>query len=195
MLTEPAICQNKSDEEVVKLILKNPDLYLCLMKRYEGKLFWYLKRISGLPDDDLEDLLQEVFIKAYQNLRDFDPSLKFSSWIYRIAHNHAISQYRKSKARPLLLAGEEADIILDKLSGDSDLEDETFKKMRIDELKEVISRLEPKYGEVIILRYLEEKDYTEISDILKKPVGTVATLLSRAKKQLLTLINQKNIEL
>ena len=70
---------NKSDEDLVVLTLKNRDVFLYLMRRYEAPLLRYIRRIAGVNIEEAEDILQESFIKAYQNLNDFDPKLKFSS--------------------------------------------------------------------------------------------------------------------
>ncbi|PIU78076.1 MAG: hypothetical protein COS72_03485, partial [Candidatus Moranbacteria bacterium CG06_land_8_20_14_3_00_43_56] len=96
-------CGEKTDEELVALTLKNQDFFSCIVERYEAKLTRYIRRISAATQEDAEDLLQEIFVKVYRNLYGFDPSLKFSSWIYRIAHNQVISQWRKTKSRPQVL--------------------------------------------------------------------------------------------
>ncbi len=85
---------DKTDIELVRLTLTNQENFLYLVNRYDKKLLKFIQRISGLRLEDAEDLLQEVFIKVYQNLNDFDQDLKFSSWIYRIARNQAICYYR-----------------------------------------------------------------------------------------------------
>jgi RNA polymerase sigma-70 factor (ECF subfamily) len=126
--------------------------------------------------------LQEVFIKVYRNLNDFDQSLKFSSWIYRIAHNEVISHYRKMKSRPKLITTDN-DEWLKTIAGSDDLEKELERKFTSEEIRNILSKIDAKYREVLVLRFLEEKDYKEISDILEKPMGTVATLINRAKKQ------------
>ncbi|MBU4536457.1 sigma-70 family RNA polymerase sigma factor [Patescibacteria group bacterium] len=87
----------KTDGELVSLVLENSDYFLYLVRRYEQKLTRYIARISNLDKDDIEDVLQDIFIKVYKNLNGFDTSLKFSSWIYRITHNEVISNYRKFK--------------------------------------------------------------------------------------------------
>ena len=92
--------KNKTDEELILLTLANKEYFLHIIKRYEDKLFRYIKTISNVTREDAEDLLQEVFIKAYKNIYDFSPKYKFSSWIYRIAHNETISRYRRENARP-----------------------------------------------------------------------------------------------
>ncbi|MBU1089233.1 hypothetical protein KKF38_00345, partial [Patescibacteria group bacterium] len=73
------------DIELVRRSLADPDEYAKIVEKYEAPLLRYLLRISNISREEGEDLLQNVFLKAYQNLRDFDTSLKFSSWIYRIA--------------------------------------------------------------------------------------------------------------
>jgi len=63
--------EEKTDEELIPLILKNEDSFLYIMQRYQEKLLRYIQRISGLPKEDTEDLMQDVFLKVYQNLNDF----------------------------------------------------------------------------------------------------------------------------
>jgi len=188
-------CQNKTDNELVKLSLKDPEWYGCLMQRYESKLSRYIYRISGLNTEDAEDLLQEIFLTVYRNLNDFDQDLKFSSWIYRITHNKVISHHRKVKARAQQINGEEGEKILSFIKDDTDLAELVNDRITGEVLSRVMGKVDEKYREVLILRYLEEKDYNEISDILKKPPSTIGTLLSRAKKNMHEIIKKENIKL
>ncbi len=188
-------CHNKTDEELVRLTLQQADWYGCLMQRYEHKLSRYIKRISGCPPEDVEDLLQEIFLAVYRNLNDFNPKLKFSSWIYRIAHNKTINQYRKAKARAQVIDGEEGEKILQIIHDGNDLSETVNDRITGEVLQRLFQKIEAKYKEVLVLKYLEEKDYQEMSDILKKPIGTIGTLLSRAKKSMLEIIKQEGIQL
>ena len=173
---------SKTDEELVSLTLQDQKHYLHLMKRYEAKIMRYILRLSSLSQDDAEDVAQEVFIKAYMNLHDFDVSLKFSSWLYRIAHNETISHFRRAKSRPQTLGLDDQDgDLIDKLAADPELQRSIDRRSDAGLVRDVIDGLDPKYREVLILRFLEEKDYREISDILQKPMGTIATLINRAK--------------
>jgi len=142
--------------------------------------------------DDQLDVLQEIFIKAYRNLNSFDRSLSFSSWIYRIAHNEAISFYRKKNVRPeghLVGDGEE---ILGFLSSNQEGEEVIFDTaINADEINRALLLLDLKYREPIILRFFEHKEYDEISDILQIPIGSVGTLLHRGKKQLANVLNKE----
>jgi RNA polymerase sigma-70 factor (ECF subfamily) len=140
-------------------------------------------RISVNTKEDAEDVLQDVFLSAYKNLNDFDQDLKFSSWIYRIAHNKVISHFRKITARPKTTTYEGDSQLLNILASDEDIALSLEKKHASEGVRDILEQLDEKYREVLVLKFLEEKDYKEISDILEKPMGTVATLISRAKKQ------------
>jgi RNA polymerase sigma-70 factor (ECF subfamily) len=174
-------CIEKTDEELVVLALENQEFFGCLMKRYKDPLSRYVVRIVPSFRNSLDDVLQEVFIKIYLNLRNFDPSLKFSSWAYRITHNHAVSLLRQESSRPKNVSTDNDEYnFFERYVADGQLNEKEIRYAK-EEVSYVLGMLDQKYREVLILRYLEEMDYEEISDILKKPVGTVGTLLSRAK--------------
>jgi len=187
-------CEENSDVDLVRLSLLDKDYFLCLIKRYEKRLLSYIQRISGLRVEDAEDLLQDIFLKTYLNLNDFDSSLKFSSWIYRIAHNQTISNFRKLKSRS---EGYVVDLevdILENFSSHLDLGKEINNKLNKEIIEKILEKIDIKHREVLVLRFLEEKDYKEISDIIKKPMGTVATLINRAKKKFLEILRKEDIK-
>jgi len=183
-----------SDEELVILTIEDQENFVYLINRYQDKLIRYIRRISGLGFEDAEDLLQEVFIKIYQNINNFDKDLKFSSWAYRIAHNEVIDNYRKKQARPQEMTYD-SEQILNNIVADSDINKDIDHKYLQANISQVLNNLDLKYREVLILKFLEEKEYKEISDILKKPMGTIATLISRAKKQFLKELQEQEIKL
>lgn len=187
-------CEEKTDEELVALTLRDQDFFSCLVDRYTEKLTRYIMRISASTREDAEDLLQEIFVKAYRYLNDFDQSLKFSSWIYRIAHNQVVSQWRKTKVRPQVIKFEADEDFLKFIANDEDLAFDTERKFEGEKVRQLVNTLDEKYREVLVLKFIEGKDYKEISDILEKPLGTVATLINRAKKQLKRIIEEKGIE-
>lgn len=182
-MTDQDPCTGKTDEELVLLTLEDREQYACLIRKYESPLARYVRRIAGLSDDDIADVLQNVFIGAYRNLNDFDPSLKFSSWIYRIAHNETISHHRRRTARPQTISVEEGDDVFELLASEVDVPRDVDRKMVARHIRTILDAMDPKYRDVLVLQFLEDKDYREISDILQKPMGTIATLISRAKKQ------------
>lgn len=172
-------CDSKTDNDLVEMAISDPESFLCLSKRYEEKLLRYIIRISKFSRTDAEDVLQEVFIKTYYNLNGFDPELKFSSWIYRIAHNETISAIRKKVARPTVSL-ELGDV--ERFSDAFDMTKELDNSLDRKIIDEALSNLDKKYREVLVLRFLDEKDYVEIADILEKPVSTVGNLILRGKK-------------
>ncbi|MCK5616557.1 RNA polymerase sigma factor [Candidatus Pacearchaeota archaeon] len=186
-------CDKKSDQKLVELTLKNTDYFECLMERYEQKLTRYLRRITNLDHETIEDLLQEAFLKVYKNLNDYNSDFSFNSWIYRITHNEAISYIRKLDVRPksVQLDSDEGVNFLDVLPDDIDLREDYVKKELALKVRELIFQLPEKYRSVLVLKFLEEKSYEEIGDILHLPSGTIATQINRAKEQFKKLA-QKN---
>ena len=183
-------CQELSDNEIIVQTLRNQDYFACIIHRYQGKLLSYIRRISNVNLQEAEDILQESFIKAYLNLNDFDTSLKFSSWIYRIVHNQTISNFRRQKARPEGNLLDVEDKILNNFAHDLDLHKEMDHKLLKKMIESALRQLPRKYREVIVLRFFLENSYDEIADILQKPNGTVATLINRAKKQLQNILKK-----
>lgn len=176
-------CENKDDNELVALSINNSQYFYCLMKRYEDKLARYVHRFTYLSDDDIADIVQDSFISAYQHLNDCDCDLKFSSWLYRIVHNMAINYIKKSKQSLKVNIDESSEEFVEWMVADTNIEKETLAKHFNDYVKTILQKLKPEYKEVLVLKFFEDMDYQEISDILQKPMGTVATLLSRAKIQ------------
>lgn len=173
--------------------LANKDVFAYLVERYQAKLGRYIRRISGFNEEETADVLQDVFIKAYLNLNDFDKKLKFSAWVYRITHNQVISQYRHLKVRPRAVIAADDESVANKFADGADLERELDRKYSTVAVQAALRRLPYKYREILILRFLEDKSYEEISAILRKPVNTVGTLINRAKKELKRLINKDHI--
>jgi len=182
----------KSDQELVKLAQKEPENFGLIINRYQQKLFWYIRHISYFEKEDIEDMLQEVFVKVYRNLNGYDSSLKFSSWIYRITRNHLIDQIRKKKARPSTTSIEGGEL-LHFLKHSANVEKEVMDKDCLEQVAKIIDGLPLKYKEILVLRFFEEKDYEEIMDIVKKPKGTVATLINRGRKLLIDEIKKANL--
>jgi RNA polymerase sigma-70 factor (ECF subfamily) len=165
--------------------LENSENFKYVISEYQNKFTQYIRRRTIASKEDAEDLLQDIFIKIYLNLNGFDNRLKFSSWAYRIAHNEIISWYRKKKIRPQINFEDfEEENLVNYFKEDTDLEKEYENKIVKNHIKEAIDSLDEKYREIIILRYLEEKDYEELSDILQIPLGTVSTLIYRGKKEM-----------
>ena len=182
-MTDHIGAQNLSDAELVKLALENQNDFLYLVDRYKGKLLNYIRRLTNVNEDDAEDILQEVFIKVYLNLNDFNSDLKFSSWIYRITHNQVISSHRKLKARPEGYAVNIDDQAALDLAADIDIIAGADLGIMKGNIAKILSGMDDKYRDILVLKFLEEKSYQEISDIIRKPAGTVASMINKAKQE------------
>jgi len=168
-----------TDEQIVLIILNGDnEAYEEIIKRYENKLIRYIKYLVP-KTDDAEDIVQTTFIKAYENLNNFKQEYKFSSWIYRIAHNEAINRLKKKYQETFF-----PDFDLISLSSKETPETEYEKKELASTLMKCLNMLPVKYRGVLTLYYLEDKQYEDISIILKIPKGTVATRINRAKAKL-----------
>jgi RNA polymerase sigma-70 factor, ECF subfamily len=178
--------ENLSDNELVIIIREmDQERYGEIIERYQGKLFSYLYRLIG-NRDEAQDLLQDVFIKAFRNLNSFDAERKFSSWIYRIAHNEAVNHIKR-KSLKRFISWEDVVSVKDKLVTSSTEEgaDESWIRQEMQkEVSDAVDLLPLKYKQVLLLRYFSDKSYEEISEILGRPVNTVGTLINRAKKKL-----------
>ena len=183
-------CLELSDLEIIQKSLEQVDFFSCLYERYEERLLRYVKRIGGINEEEAEDILQESFIKIWKNLHAFDQSLKLSSWLYRIVHNQAISCIRKKKSY-----GKDKKESLDEkryvnLPDDPEEDPEILEEQ--DQLvHQILDQLPLSYKEVIVLKFLENMSYEEISDVLKIPEGTVATRINRGKKAFRKLSDQQ----
>jgi len=172
----------KTDEKIAEIVQKgNVSAYAVLLQRYESKMRRYAKKfLFGI--EDAEDLAQDVFIKAYQNINSFDIKRKFSPWLYRIAHNEFINALKKRGRRPFIIF--DTDTLFPHPASKDNPSSEIEKAEIKQEIDTCLNQLDYKYREPIILYYYEELTYEEISDIMKIPVTTVGVRIKRAKDKL-----------
>jgi len=178
-----------NDVELIERALSGfQDAYAELLGRYERPVFTLVLRM--VRDRSLaEDLAQEAFVKAFGKLGTFDPGRKFSSWLFKIAHNTTIDHLRRREVQTVSLdepAGDEPDATprsVADVSGHSPFEvAEQADLSRA--LTRAVGRLRPEYRQVVLLRYQAGLDYSEIADETGFPLGTVKTYIHRARKEL-----------
>ena len=169
-----------SDEELAVLIrTKEKERFTDIVERYQDKLLRYATYMVH-DEQKASDVVQDAFIKAYINLNGFDEKKKFSSWIYRIVHNEAMNSIKKyHKEVPLL---QNVDV-----QSEENIEYDFSKKEIIEKAQSCLDQMPLLYSEPLALYYLDEQSYEEISDILRIPMGTVATRISRAKSLMKSL--------
>lgn len=166
-----------SDEEIIVIVVnQEKEVYKEIVVRFQEKLFRYVYRITG-DSEKAKDIVQDTFIKAFINLKGFNRKMKFSSWIYRIAHNETINKINREK-RILKFDYEK------EWQSEEDIEENMIRKEIIENTRKCLSMMSVIYSEPLTLFYLEEKSYIEISDILRMPKGTVATRIARGKLML-----------
>jgi RNA polymerase sigma-70 factor (ECF subfamily) len=198
-MADPARTNKEIDAELVKSALAAPEEFGRIIEKYQEPMRRYVRRIARPSADELDILLQDIFIKVYENLNDFDQGLPFSSWIYRIAHNEAIDHLRRGKRFGASLDDAVYDsetlTLAETIASDTDIALEVDVQYQKKAIEDLLDQLEPKYRSVLVLKFLEDRDYNEISDILRKPPGTVATLIHRAKKEFRRLAEEKGMNI
>jgi RNA polymerase sigma-70 factor, ECF subfamily len=182
---------DESDEAVVRRVQAGDgEAFGVIIDRYEEKLKRYGRRfLSGR--EDIEDVVQDVLVSAYRSIHSFDTSLRFSSWIYRIAHNAFVNTLRSRKYRVF-------DIDFDTLISHHVVEDsesiERDRKELAELMEHALARVSPKYREVLVLHYFEDMSYKDIADVLQVPVGTVGVRIKRAKEALRAQVKPQDVE-
>ncbi len=172
-----------TDEQLVEHVLNNNrNAYEEIVIRYQDKLARY---VSSFTRDKavVSDVVQEALINAYVHLRSFKRDAKFSSWIYRIAHNVALNYFTRKKRE--LRLDDDIDI-----SSDDNIVEEYSQLELSKEIKECLSELPVQYSAPLTLYFIEGYSYEEIGSILGLPINTVGTRISRAKN----LLKQKYVK-
>jgi RNA polymerase sigma-70 factor (ECF subfamily) len=172
-----------TDERLVELALDgDEEAFGLLVRRYQRRLTAFLSQLVG----DLElarELSQEAFVRAWSALSRFDPRYRFSTWLFRIAHNLGIDQLRRRRLKTVSLyrtdaEGDEVEVIVPDAKKDplGHLENHALAS----ELRQVIDELRPEYRELVLLRHFAGLSYQEIADFKEMPLGTVKNKLFRA---------------
>lgn len=168
--------------------------YKKLVDKYERALYFHILKMVK-DREQVEDLVQEAFVKAFDNLNTYSTNYAFSTWLYRIATNNTIDYLRKKKLntlsidKPMKTKDGEMEMQLPDESASTDRD--IIKKQRKKIVQNAIDDLPKKYRKVIELRHMEEKSYKEISDILDKPLGTVKAHIFRARELLYKALKDK----
>lgn len=154
-----------------------------LVRRYQRPIAAYVYRMVGDYDAAL-DLTQEVFIKVYNSLARYRSEYKFSTWIYKIAHNAAIDHLRRYAVREQALTNgfdiERREVSLE--SRRLTPEQESERNERRSEIELVVQMLPAAYRELIVLRHSQDLSYDEIAEVTGLPLGTVKNRLFRARE-------------
>lgn len=175
-----------SDGELVsRAVTGREESFEELVRRYQRPIVAYLYRLVGDYEAAL-DLTQEVFIKVYKSLDRYSSDYRFSTWIYKIAHNTAIDHLRRGPTREQKLECDFEDTTSDAsvVSAAPSPEEESERAEQRAELEQLVSRLPRAYRELIALRHGHDMDYDEIAELTGLPLGTVKNRIFRAREAL-----------
>ena len=173
---------------ITRILDGETEYFSVLLDRYSRPLYSLIVQIVGWPED-AEELLQDVFLKAFRHLNRYKGECRFSTWIYRIAYNAAISATRKKKQELLYIEENTINNVPDDVA-DSVLaraEDEE----QVDRLSRAIDQLNGEEKALITLFYYEEKSLEEIGEVLKISISNVKVRLHRTRKKICVLMNNK----
>lgn len=187
-----------TDREIVDRVIQGDvQAFSVLVDRYEDRIYSAVRNYVSNPDDAV-DIAQDAFVKAYSKLRSFDSSSAFYTWLYRIAVNTAIDYLRKRKIRPTDSLEDEkfTEIGFEPASKDLSADPErvaTAAEQRAI-LRSAIGGLSHKLRSVLVLHDVEGMSQEEVAEILKIPVGTVKSRVSRARADLRKLLRKQLVD-
>jgi RNA polymerase sigma factor (sigma-70 family) len=170
----------------------NQAAYAELMDRYRESIYYTMFKMVK-HTDDADDLTIEAFGKAFSRLEQYSPNFAFSTWLFKIASNNCIDFIRKKRIKVTSMdTGYKTDdgevIFVDARSYTMDPEETIIHGQKIIHMRMLVSKLKPRYRELVEKRYFEELSYEEISEELGLPLGTVKAQLFRARDFLATMM-------
>lgn len=182
-------------ELIASAISGRSDGFEELVRRYQKPIAGYVFRIVGEYESSL-DVTQEVFIKVYNSLHRYSSEYKFSTWLYRIAHNAAIDHLRRNPVNTQSLETENEDGTYQlqiESSARSPEKDREISEWRT-EIGQVIKRLPDAYKQLILLRHANDLSYDEIAEVTALPLGTVKNRLFRAREMMRQIMIERGFE-
>ncbi len=168
---------------VLKAIEGDQKSYAELLDRYRDAIYFMLLKMVN-NGNDAEDLTIEAFGKAFKNIHQYTPNFAFSTWLFKIATNNCIDFMRKKRGNPVSIdpPGEDYENPSQLLpSSNLDPEESMITQQKVELMRTVVTKLKPRYRNLIELRYFREYSYEEISSELNLPIGTVKAQLFRAR--------------
>ncbi len=168
--------------------------FATLMDRYRESIYYMMMKMVR-NNDDADDLTIEAFGKAFSRLDQYSPSFAFSTWLFKIASNNCIDFIRKKRIKLTSMDtgytnDEGESITIDARSVTRDPEETIIHNQKVKHMRHLVSKLKPRYRELIEKRYFEELSYEEIADELNLPLGTVKAQLFRARDFLAQMMEQ-----
>ena len=192
--TTPSVSSQQDHALVKEALDGSQEAFRQLMEKYRNPIHHHIYRMVR-DKGQVEDLVQEIFIKAFSSLSSYSSNYAFSTWLYKIATNHTIDYLRRKKLSTLSI-----DQPMRTKDGELEYElpDATYRPdryvledQRRELIQEAIDSLPPKYYRVIVLRHQQERSYEEIAKELDLPLGTVKAHIFRARELLYKKLRHK----
>lgn len=181
----------KLNEEEILNQLRNPDTqrqgFAHLVDKYSERLYWQIRKMI-YSHEDANDILQDVFIKAWLNIEKFRGDAKLSTWLYKIAINESITFINRSKAKLNLSIDDSDSFLIEKLEGDEYFDGDDAQLL----LQKAIVTLPEKQRLVFQMKYFSEMKYDEMSDILGTSVGALKASYHHAVKKIEKFLTDTN---
>ncbi|MDD2474505.1 MAG: sigma-70 family RNA polymerase sigma factor [Dysgonamonadaceae bacterium] len=183
--------ERKFNEEEVLKQLRKPDTqkqgFAQVVEEYSERLYWQIRKMV-YSHEDANDILQDVFIKAWLNIDKFRGDAKLSTWLYKIAINESITFINKSKAKLNLSIDDEDSFLINQLEGDEYFDGDNAQL----QLQKAVVTLPEKQRLVFQMKYFNEMKYDEISEILGTSVGALKASYHHAVKKVESFLKESN---
>jgi RNA polymerase sigma factor (sigma-70 family) len=183
------------DSRLIAEALAGNDLaYKRLMEKYHDAIAAFISRMVH-DREQIEDLTQEAFIKAFSSLKNFNEDFAFSTWLYKIASNNSIDHIRRKKLQMLSIdkpvESKDSDYTFELPDESAEVDRELIDDQRSAMIANAINELPEKYRRVIQMRHVDEQSYEEIAAKLRLPIGTVKAHIFRARELLYKQLRHK----
>lgn len=188
--------ESKQEDTILiqEALAGNQPAFARLRQKYHDAIYNLIYRMIR-EKDEVQDLTQEAFIKAFGSLSSFNDEFAFSTWLYKIATNNCIDHIRRRKLQTFSIdkpiESKESDFSFELPDTNDEPDQEMIARQRKKLLDDAINSLPPKYRQVIVMRHQEEMEYQEIAHILKLPLGTVKAHIFRAREMLYKYLRDK----
>lgn len=185
--------ETKFNEKEILKLLRSPNTdtqkrgFACIVEKYSQQLYWQIRKMI-YSHEDANDILQDVFVKAWLNIDKFRGDAKLSTWLYKIAINESITFINRSKRRQNLSIDDSDSFLINKLEGDKYFDGNKAELL----LQEAVVSLPEKQRLVFQLKYFNEMKYQEMSDILGTSVGALKASFHHARKKVEEFLKESN---
>ena len=183
--------ETKYKEEDILTLLRNPDTqrqgFAQVVEEYSERLYWQIRKMV-YSHEDANDILQDVFVKAWLNIDKFRGDAKLSTWLYKIAINESITFINRSKAKQNLSIDDSDSFLINQLEGDEYFDGDHAQKL----LQKAVISLPEKQRLVFQMKYFNELKYDEMSDILGTSVGALKASFHHAVKKVEKFLKESN---